>query len=103
MRDSVGFTRIPAGSSLVEPVVLTNTGDARLATAGTGDVLAGMVAACCARGLAPLEAAATAAFVHGRAAALGWSDGLVAGDVAALVPAALAGLAGAGDDPVPVP
>ncbi len=84
-------------------VLLTNTGDARLATAGTGDVLAGMVAACCARGLAPLEAAATAAFVHGRAAALGWTDGLVAGDVAALVPAALAGLAGAGDDPVPVP
>ena len=41
-----------------------------LATAGTGDVLAGLVAALLAQGLPPWEAAAAAAWIHGRAAAI---------------------------------
>ena len=44
------------------------TGNARLATAGTGDVLAGMVAARLARGHAAADAAEGAAFEHGRLA-----------------------------------
>ena len=44
------------------------TGNARLATAGTGDVLAGMVAARLAFGLPALDAAADAVFTHGLAA-----------------------------------
>lgn len=44
------------------------TGNARLATAGTGDVLAGMVAARLAAGAPPLEAASDAAYLHGIAA-----------------------------------
>lgn len=44
------------------------TGNARLATAGTGDVLAGMVAAGMASGLPAFEAAADAVFAHGAAA-----------------------------------
>lgn len=75
-------------------VLLSDSGDARLATAGTGDVLAGMVAAFLARGCPPLEAAALAAFVHGRAAALGSREGFVAGDLPALIPPALDGLRG---------
>ncbi len=65
---------------------LVTAGDARLATPGTGDVLAGMVAALVARGVGePLDAAALGAHVHGRAAALGYAEGLVAGDVPDLV------------------
>ncbi len=41
-----------------------------LATAGTGDVLAGLIAGFLAQGLPPWEAAAAAAWVHGRAAAI---------------------------------
>ena len=74
----------PAGEVLV-----VTSGDARLATAGTGDVLAGVVGALAARGLDPFRAAAAAAHLHGRAGDLGWADGLVAGDLPALLPAAL--------------
>jgi NAD(P)H-hydrate epimerase len=74
-------------------VLVTTTGDARLATAGTGDVLAGVVAALCARGVEPFEAAAAGGFLHGLAADLGWRDGLVAGDVVALLPVAVEHLA----------
>lgn len=74
--------------------VVVTSGDERLATAGTGDVLAGMIGALCARGAAPLTAAALAAHLHGRAAALGWREGLVASDLPELIPAVLATLDG---------
>lgn len=67
-------------------VLLSDTGDARLATAGTGDVLAGVVGALCAMGVEPFLAAGMAAFCHGRAADLGWRQGLVAGDLPGLLP-----------------
>ena len=57
------------------------SGDARLATAGTGDVLTGVVAALLAQGLEPLDAAALGAHLHGRAGAVGSARGLVAGDL----------------------
>ncbi|HUO49888.1 MAG TPA: NAD(P)H-hydrate dehydratase [Acidimicrobiales bacterium] len=66
-------------------VLLAAAGTARLATAGTGDVLAGVIAAFVARGLDPLEAAALGAHVHGAAASLGPPEGLLAGDLADLV------------------
>jgi len=44
------------------------TGNARLATAGTGDVLAGMLGAAMAGGLSALDAACSAVFLHGRLA-----------------------------------
>lgn len=65
--------------------LLVTAGSPRLATAGTGDVLAGIVGAFLARGLPPLRAAALAAHVHGRAASLGYIEGLVAGDLPELV------------------
>jgi ADP-dependent NAD(P)H-hydrate dehydratase / NAD(P)H-hydrate epimerase len=62
-------------------VLLANSGDDRLATLGTGDVLAGVVAALVSCGLDPFRAAAAGAFIHGRAATLGWRRGMVAGDL----------------------
>jgi ADP-dependent NAD(P)H-hydrate dehydratase / NAD(P)H-hydrate epimerase len=63
-----------------------------LATAGTGDVLTGIVAAFLAKGLDARTAAAAGAVVHRRAARLsGKQAGLVASDVVEALPAALAG------------
>jgi len=64
-----------------------------LATAGTGDVLAGMVAAMMARGLAPFEAASAAVWLHGRAAELAGAT-MIADDLAAAIPRSLALLNG---------
>jgi NAD(P)H-hydrate epimerase len=73
-------------------VLVVTSGDARLATAGTGDVLSGLVGAFLAQGMPPLQAAAAAAHVHGRAATLGWPVGLVAGDLPDLVPPTIASI-----------
>ena len=51
------------------------TGNARLATAGTGDVLAGMVGAHLAAGASALRAASEAVYQHGQAADV-WPAGL---------------------------
>ena len=69
-------------------VLLANSGDARLATAGTGDVLTGIIAAHLARGARADVAAAAGAFVHGRAAGLGPATGLIARDVIDRLPLA---------------
>jgi ADP-dependent NAD(P)H-hydrate dehydratase / NAD(P)H-hydrate epimerase len=50
------------------PPTINPTGNARLATAGTGDVLAGMVASRLASGASAFEAAAGAVYMHGQAA-----------------------------------
>lgn len=70
-------------------VLLSTAGDARLATAGTGDVLAGIIAAGLVGGLDPLSAAGLGAELHGRAARLGPPVGLVASDLPDLVAAVL--------------
>ena len=59
-----------------------------LASAGTGDVLAGMIAALRARGMRPFEAACAAVWLHGRAAELAGPH-MIADDLAAAIPAAL--------------
>ena len=66
-------------------------GSARLATAGTGDVLTGVIAAFIALGVDPPLAAALAAHAHGAAAALGHPRGFVASDLLDLLPAWLSG------------
>lgn len=60
-----------------------------LATAGTGDVLAGMVAAMVARGMPAFEAASAAVWLHGRAAGIA-GPAMIADDLAAAIPQALA-------------
>ncbi|HEX7095049.1 MAG TPA: NAD(P)H-hydrate dehydratase [Acidimicrobiales bacterium] len=71
-------------------VLVSTAGDQRLATAGTGDVLSGVIGALLAQGVPAFEAAAAGAFVHGTAASLGAATGLVASDLLALVPRAIA-------------
>jgi NAD(P)H-hydrate epimerase len=66
-----------------------------LATAGSGDVLAGMVVALLAQGVAPFEAAAAACWLHG-AAARRIGRGLVAEDLAGALPSVLAALGSSG-------
>lgn len=50
------------------PLAINPTGNAALATAGTGDVLAGMTGAFLAQGMTPHAAACAAVWIHGRAA-----------------------------------
>jgi NAD(P)H-hydrate epimerase len=71
----------PEGATALNP-----TGGAALATAGSGDVLTGIVAGFLARGVDAFRAAAAAAWVHGRTAdRLVETDGpgLLAGDLVA--------------------
>ena len=65
-------------------------GPPALATAGTGDVLTGILGAFLAKGLEAETAAAAAAVAHARAADLApHRAGLVAGDLLDALPAAL--------------
>ena len=77
-------------------VALVTSGDDRLATAGTGDVLAGMIGAWLARGTPAFEAAAGAAHLHGLVARSLPRHGLVAGDLVAAIPVVADGLLGGG-------
>jgi NAD(P)H-hydrate epimerase len=70
-------------------VLVVANGDARLATAGTGDVLSGILGAQLATGLDPFRAAATAAWLHAEAARSGPARGLVAGDIIDALPGVL--------------
>lgn len=75
-------------------VRLVVDGHPALATAGTGDVLSGVIGALLARGCAPLDAAAAAAEWHALAATAGPTDGLVAGDLPDRLPLVLERLDG---------
>jgi hydroxyethylthiazole kinase-like uncharacterized protein yjeF len=75
----------PSGAAIV-----CEEGTPVLATAGSGDVLTGVIAAFLAKGLEPALAAAAAAVAHGRAAQLiEPAIGVVAGDVARMLPLAI--------------
>jgi len=71
---------------------INTTGGPWLATAGTGDVLSGIIGAFLARGAEPFWAATAGAFTHGRAADVAGHTGLVAGDLIAALPAAIRSL-----------
>ena len=74
-------------------VLVVTAGDERLATAGTGDVLSGVIGALLAQGIDAFEAAAAGAWIHGRAGRLGARRGLIASDLLALIPQVLDSLA----------
>lgn len=65
---------------------VTTVGPAWLATAGAGDVLAGLIGALLAAGLSPYDAASVGSWVHG-AAAVTRGGPFVASDVARAIPA----------------
>jgi hydroxyethylthiazole kinase-like uncharacterized protein yjeF len=83
----------PDGRTAIEP--FANPG---LATAGTGDVLAGAIVALRAQGLGAFEAAAAGAYLHGLAGQLARAQigaaGMVAGDVLACLAQAWRRIAG---------
>jgi ADP-dependent NAD(P)H-hydrate dehydratase / NAD(P)H-hydrate epimerase len=91
LKGSTTVVASPDGRAL-----LSSSGDSRLATAGTGDVLSGVIGAFIARGAPAFEAAALGAHVHGRAARSGYSQGLVASDLPDLVAGWLSALFGQG-------
>jgi NAD(P)H-hydrate epimerase len=70
-------------------VLVSNAGDERLATAGSGDVLSGIIGALLAQQVPAFEAAAAGAWLHGSAARRGASRGLVASDLPDLLPGVL--------------
>ncbi len=79
LADTFGATVLLKGNVTVVadpggPVYLNPAGQSWAATAGSGDVLSGMIGALLASGLPAAEAAAAAAFVHARAAALSAAD-----------------------------
>lgn len=75
-------------------VLLSTAGDARLATAGTGDVLSGVIAGGLAGGLEPLLAAGLGAELHGRAATRCRPVGMTAQDLPIAVADVLSDLRG---------
>jgi NAD(P)H-hydrate epimerase len=85
LKGAASIVASPDGLLWVNP-----TGGPALGSGGTGDVLAGMVAALLAQGVEPVLAAALAAFVHGaaadRIAARQGDAGLAARDLAAELP-----------------
>ena len=78
---------LPTGELFINP-----TGNAALATAGSGDLLTGLIAALLVQGLSPGDAAITGVYLHGLAADLMVADsglrGHTAGDVLSYIPAA---------------
>ncbi|ULE33769.1 NAD(P)H-hydrate dehydratase [Mycobacterium sp. IDR2000157661] len=79
LADRLGVTVLLKGNVTViaEPfgrVYLSPAGQSWAATAGSGDVLSGIIGSLLAAGLAPGDAAAAAAFVHARAANLSAAD-----------------------------
>ena len=86
----------PDGRAFVSPIAC-----AALATAGSGDVLCGVVGALLAGGAEPLAAAQMAVFVHGAAGealSVDLGDGVAAGDLPLAIASAIARLQHRGGD-----
>jgi NAD(P)H-hydrate epimerase len=85
------------------PVAINPTGNAGLASGGSGDVLTGVIGALLAQGVEAWDAACLGVFVHGLAADLlaaeRGPEAIPAGDLAAALPGALSALRRAGSPP----
>jgi NAD(P)H-hydrate epimerase len=89
LKGALTVTADPSGKYMVNPVATS-----ALATAGTGDVLAGMIAGLIAQGFAGYSAAITGAWLHAQAGIqaaelLGSAAAVTARDVLVAIPAAL--------------
>ncbi len=74
----------PGGDALA-----VTSGDARLATAGTGDVLAGLICGLLSTGAEPMHATAAAAWLHGKASTACPLAGTKASDLLSVLPQVL--------------
>ena len=72
-------------------IIINKNASPYLASAGTGDVLAGMIAGLCAAGMAPFDAACAAVWMHGEAGKR-IGEGLVASDIEGALPDILHGV-----------
>jgi NAD(P)H-hydrate epimerase len=72
---------------------LNPTGNSGMATAGSGDVLAGIIGSLLAQGMSSINAAVCGVFIHGMAGDLAASElterGMIAGDMVTMIPRAL--------------
>lgn len=79
-------------------VAIIPTGNSGMATAGSGDVLSGVIGSLLAQSLPTFTAAAVGAYIHGMAGDIAadsvGEDGLVAGDIADCIPEAIKELRG---------
>lgn len=73
-------------------IVFNSTGNAGMATAGSGDVLTGIVTGLLARGYSPVDAAMTAMYIHGYAGDLAarelGEESMIASDIITFLPKA---------------
>jgi len=88
LKGAPSLTAVPEGAVYINP-----TGNAGMATGGSGDVLTGIVATLLAQGLPPDRAMVAGAFLHGlagdKAAAELGEAGMVAGDIIRHLPGVL--------------
>lgn len=82
LKGSTSLIAAPDGRRAANP-----TGSAALATAGSGDVLTGLIGALLARGIEPFSAAVAASWIHGVAGAYAGSSG--AARISQMVPAVI--------------
>ncbi len=85
LKGAITVVASPDGKSRIIPIATP-----ALATAGTGDVLAGMITGLIAQGMSPFDAAAAGSWIHARAGVqaaeiLGTTASVTAGDVAEAV------------------
>ncbi len=83
----------PSGEAWINP-----NGNEGMATAGSGDVLTGLIGSFLAQGVIDIDAAVLGCFIHGAAGDLACDElgsrGMIAGDILAMVPEALRRLEG---------
>jgi ADP-dependent NAD(P)H-hydrate dehydratase / NAD(P)H-hydrate epimerase len=92
-------TLVASVDSTGQTLLLKNeTGNPGMATAGSGDVLSGILGAFLAKGLSPYEAASAAVFIHGSAGDLAAKEkgetGLMASDICRFTPYAIRNIIG---------
>jgi len=83
LKGAITIIAAPDGRTL-----LNDNAPPTLATAGAGDVLAGLITGLLAQGMPAFEATAAASWIHGRAATT-FGAGLIADDLPAMIPAVL--------------
>ncbi|MSP12870.1 MAG: NAD(P)H-hydrate dehydratase [Chloroflexi bacterium] len=93
LKGAYSIIATPEGRTIINPMATP-----ALATAGTGDVLAGIIAGLLAQGLEPLQAAVLGTYLHGMAGEIAEDEigeaGVLASDLLPLIPRAIRDLRG---------
>jgi NAD(P)H-hydrate epimerase len=88
LKGSPTIVASPDGQTFLNP-----TGNPGMATAGSGDVLSGIIGSLLAQGMSGIDAAVCGVFIHGKAGDLAKSElgerGMIAGDMVSFLPRAI--------------